>query len=54
MIADMGLSELGGEVRREDALDRPVLRALLQVIHEGTDRELVSAGSPDRYQGLGD
>lgn len=51
MIADMGLTELGGEMSREDALDRPVLRALLNVIGEETP-QAVAAGGGDRYAGF--
>jgi hypothetical protein len=52
MIADMGLHEIDGEMSREDALDRPVLRALLTVIHEGALRQ-TAAACGDRYAGLG-
>jgi len=52
MIAEMGLTEINGEMSREDALDRPVLRALLGVIEEGASREVVAAGGGDRYAGF--
>lgn len=54
MIADLGLDELGGELRREDVLDRPVLRALLRVIEEGAPRAASAGrgGDGDRYSSL--
>ncbi len=53
LLAAMGRRELHGEMAREDSLDRPILRALLQELDRpGDDR--TSMASPDErlYEGL--
>jgi hypothetical protein len=51
MLADLGLRELNGELSREDSLDRPLLRVLLEAVEKGAP-PTSSSERGDRYAQL--